>query len=1061
MSLIIWYKLNLKKQNILKHKKSTMKKLLIYVAALTILTVTTNAQIGGYALKFDGTNDYVSVPHVSSLNFGTSTNFTIEAWILLDGAVGDYAGIAAKGEVDINTGEWYGYQLVIVGQKIAGEIKSPNGFLGTFNGLIGTSSLLDYKWHHVAMSVNRSTGNVKLYVDGKIETDVTNTDAIGGDLNNNAALLIGSERDKNRYINGLIDEVRLWNVVRTEAEIKANMFKEIGTHTNLKSYYKMSDGSGTSLTDNSGNSNTGALTNGPVWKMSGAFAGSRHALDFDGSNDYVSFDTNNSPTYNNASFSMEAWIKTSSTGQEDEIIGLGGWSNNVLEFRLNEGKLQLGTDVSYWEVVTSQSNINTGIWTHVAYVKNGSNVSIYVNGNLDAQGSINQTPNVSVMTIGNLFQNGNMHSNRYEFLGAIDEVRVWNSARTGNQIRENMMKTLVGNETDLLAYYRFDQMGGTTLYDQTANAKNGTLTNMDASSDWIASTAFNTWLGGESSSMGTAANWSSGVVPTATDNVGIYKWGLGNELNVSSEVNTGSVLVSANANPSLDAAINTTGAFIPLRNVNLKLSTNNAIGAINNPTGNELIVPADAKVTVSTAIDNAGKIILKSNDTNSAQIKNTGTAPTPGTVILRKDLKASTGWYFVGFPFDVTLTNIKKTSTQTSVTIGDYKTATGPSYSDLYIIEYNGIRRDQTGTAYATNSPNWDAVTTGTLSAKKGYAIRVISDIEIDFIGTSNADMFANADKSATVGNQHTNGNVIHHGWNLVGLPYTTAFNINNLNQGAYFYVYDQSNQNYMVKEKNVDTYQLNAFGAFFMQASSTNLTFANAGRALKAPVVVSVPEYSKIDLAITNGTFTDNTQIRLMEGAENSYELNKDAAKMLSLNSAVPQLWTKAETFDVAINALPENTQEVKLGIRLGSTGSYTIRLNEISQNQTAILVDNINGTRINLAENKRYSFNSNTSGTITDRFKIITGTDVNTSVLTAPTSGNVKIEINKDNMIFSGLEEKSTVRVYDTKSTMLATYINVQNYQALKLNTTSNIVLVVVENRYGIKTFKLHTNL
>jgi len=643
----------------------------------------------------------------------------------------------------------------------------------------------------------------------------------------------------------------------------------------------------------------------------------------------------------------------------------------------------------------------------------------------------------------------------------MDDVRIWNAARTETEIRENMCKTLIGNETGLVAYYRMDQKDGTILYDQTANAINGTLSNMDPATDWISSTAFNTWLGGESSASGTAANWSSGAAPTSTDNLGIYKWTEGNELNVSSTVNTGSMVVSATANPTLDADINTTGAFIPLRNVNLKFTTNNAIGSINNPVGNELIVPADTKVTVSTSIDNSGKIILKSNDTNSAQIKNTGTAPTPGTVVLRKDLKKNSGWYFVSFPFDVTLSNIKKTSNQTTVSVGDYRTATGPIYDDLYIIEYNGIRRDDTGTATATNSPNWDAVTSGTLAAKKGCAIRVMADLEIDFIGTTNADMFANTDKSTTVSNQSTNASAIHHGWNLVGIPFTTAFNINNLSQGSYFYVYDQSNQNYMVKEKNVDTYQLNAFGAFFMQASATNLSFANAGRTLKAPSAFEMPTYSKIDMAITNGTYTDNTQIRLMADAQSTYEINKDAAKMLSMNSAVPQLWTKAETFDVAINALPENTKEVKLSMRLGSTGSYTIRLNDISQNQTAVLVDNLTGSRINLAEEKSYSFSSNSTGTISDRFKILTATDVSTD-LRPSNNEDIIAKINNGNLIFSGLKDKSTVRVYDTKLALLAVFTNVDNAQKLKLNNiTNNLIVVVVESNCGINTFKLYTHI
>ena len=71
----------------------------------------------------------------------------------------------------------------------------------------------------------------------------------------------------------------------------------------------MSDGTGTSLTDNSGKGNTGTLTNGPVWKMSGCFAGSRQALDFDGSNDYVDPTSGFSNAFDNLQrFSFWGWV---------------------------------------------------------------------------------------------------------------------------------------------------------------------------------------------------------------------------------------------------------------------------------------------------------------------------------------------------------------------------------------------------------------------------------------------------------------------------------------------------------------------------------------------------------------------------------------------------------------------------------------------------------------------------------------------------------------------------------------------------------------------------------
>jgi hypothetical protein len=619
-----------------------------------------------------------------------------------------------------------------------------------------------------------------------------------------------------------------------------------------------------------------------------------------------------------------------------------------------------------------------------------------------------------------------------------------------------MMRTLAGNETNLVAYYRMDQKDGSILYDQTANAYNGTLTNMDAATDWVASTAFNTWLGGESSAWSTAANWSTGTAPTITDNVGVYKWDMGNELNVSSTVNTGSMIISANSSPTIDAAINTTGAIIPLRNVNLKFTTNNSIGSVTNPSNNELIIPADAKVTVSTDILNEGKIILKSTDSNSAQLKNTGSATTPGTVILRKDLKATSGWYFVSFPFDVTFANIKKTSTQTAVTIGDFKTANGPTYDDLYIIEYNGARRDQTGTTAVTNSPNWDVVTTGPLVAKKGYAILVKSDIEIDFIGTTNSDMFANTDKSASVIDNHTNGSAIHHGWNLVGIPYTTAFDIANISQGTYYYVYNRATQTYIVKQKSVDTYQIDPFSSFFMQAGSTSLTFANAGRALKAPSAVNVADYSEIDLSLQNSSFSDRTQIRFSPTALYNYELNVDAAKLLSLNNAVPQLWSKAQTFDVAINALPATATEVPLGIRIGTAGDYTIKLNNATQNQTVILVDNANGNRINLNEQSSYSFNTSNTGTITDRFKIVTAPDINTK-LSIETNPEISATIQNKILILNGLQETSDVKIFDLTGIEIQSHEHVVNGQALVVKSNSNFLFISIANKNQKSTLKL----
>ncbi len=88
--------------------------------------------------------------------------------------------------------------------------------------------------------------------------------------------------ERNWSFNGEIDEVRFYNFGLTQSEIRDSIFTELTVPVSgLRAYYKMSDGSGTILTDDSGNSFDGTLMDGggivpangsyPLWITSGAF----------------------------------------------------------------------------------------------------------------------------------------------------------------------------------------------------------------------------------------------------------------------------------------------------------------------------------------------------------------------------------------------------------------------------------------------------------------------------------------------------------------------------------------------------------------------------------------------------------------------------------------------------------------------------------------------------------------------------------------------------------------------------------------------------------------------
>ena len=207
------------------------------------------------ALDFDGTNDFVEV---SSYTGVTGTNSrTVELWVktsntgMLTMWGANYPG--QKFGIRVNNNSGYGPPGVIKAEVNSGY-------------KTGSTDLRDGEWHHVAVTFfNDGTPNIAdsiIYVDGELEI-ISASVAWNVNTASSGSVAIGYDNfGNNEYFNGKMDEVRIWNVVRTQAEIQANMNKSLtGSESGLVANYKMNDGSGTSLADNSSNSNTGTLYN--------------------------------------------------------------------------------------------------------------------------------------------------------------------------------------------------------------------------------------------------------------------------------------------------------------------------------------------------------------------------------------------------------------------------------------------------------------------------------------------------------------------------------------------------------------------------------------------------------------------------------------------------------------------------------------------------------------------------------------------------------------------------------------------------------------------------------
>ena len=239
--------------------------------------------------------------------------------------------------------------------------------------------------------------------------------------------------------------------------------------------------------------------------ISTAFAqGNQNALNFDGSNDYVQ--TGYTGISGNTARTVEAWIKTTvnsdpSTGAAQHVIVDWGTTATGGRFTLNilwGNTLRIEVGGSG---INGKTVLNDGNWHHVAASYDPSatyKFCLYVDGVLDT--SANNTTTVNT-TSGNTLIIGKRVDNVNYFEGEIDEVRVWNHARTASQIADLFDKELCPNHSGLVAYFRLNQgtanannSGKTTAVNSISSAANGSLINFGlsgSSSNWVSGSGIN------------------------------------------------------------------------------------------------------------------------------------------------------------------------------------------------------------------------------------------------------------------------------------------------------------------------------------------------------------------------------------------------------------------------------------------------------------------------------------------------------------------------------------------------------------------------------------------
>ena len=448
-------------------------------------------------LWFDGSNDYVRVGSPAALELPNA--FTIEAWIL-------------------PTSNTYG---MIVNKESEYEIaRFPDGTIrwAVNNSMpgwtwvsTGVVAPLD-TWTHVAWTFDpQSSQKINTYINGVLVHSATALGTITNTPSPNDEFRIGNRLTGGNPFGGAIDEVRVWNVVRTAAQIQQSMSAVLtGTESGLKGYWRFEEGSGTTTADvASGNTATLAeaawavvgcndtafcngvetcganrlctvssvpcsaqLCNEATDQCYGCTVGgpaTRNGLRFDGVNDVVTASASSALQVTTA-LTLEAWILPTADVEPGSGGLIAGKDSEFLFARNVNGTLKwaLQTSSPGWVFVDTTAVAPIQAWSHVAFTYDGASVRTYLNGTLTstqpASGAIQ-----AGTSPGNLFRIGARYDpaagTRF-FSGVIDDVSLWSVALPAATIAVHAANGAVDLASpNLKGYWRLDEGGGGTSAD--------------------------------------------------------------------------------------------------------------------------------------------------------------------------------------------------------------------------------------------------------------------------------------------------------------------------------------------------------------------------------------------------------------------------------------------------------------------------------------------------------------------------------------------------------------------------------------------------------------------
>lgn len=456
----------------------------------------------GGAMEFDGGDgEYIDTDTVDNME-----EFSACAWVK------PYSFLNEDGD---NSNQLFGKGWSFRFDN-AGKLQFYMPTSGVYNWVYSADNLTVSNWQHVCFVYSGLNAESKIFLNGVDNSEGAQTTTSSRYDDSADILRLGASFSNETFanFNGLLDDVKIYNYALSEDEIKVlynnSSAMSIGDDASRdnngtlvtgasKDYcvpgdtaqcdkpvleLKLDEMSGTTAFDKSGNGNNGTLTGGPTWEPVGKIGS---ALNFNGNNSYIDLGTSSTINPYGNNYTLQSWIYlrehkndytdaifargTDACGFDMGISGaLNSTQNRIFLHHFNTGTPQIdygNTDVS----------LNT--WHHISVSYNNTThiATFYLDGKMDGQKTINAMVDCGAR---NAYVGiDGRDTDGFVPNGMIDDLKLYNYARTPAQIAWDY------NRGKPVAQWKFDEGQGTSVFDFSGNGNTGTMTNMDAGTDWV------------------------------------------------------------------------------------------------------------------------------------------------------------------------------------------------------------------------------------------------------------------------------------------------------------------------------------------------------------------------------------------------------------------------------------------------------------------------------------------------------------------------------------------------------------------------------------------------